>query len=707
MNRKTNGSITVFCSLISVLLLALLCTLLESVYVDTGRICFEETVSLCSEGIFALYEKELWEDYGLLAFREEEQGKDAEGELSLLLEKNLSREYIRQNGNNRRKEGISLRLLPLQIEDVAAKECIYLLDDKGKWYQKEVAGLMKYRVAQNLLNQLKDAVDSLSGVGVCMDVLQAEIAAEESLSAIADDMKKAADIMEKLNTEPIKKMQAFIKELQKTDWSQEVPKEKIKSIRKSFEDIQKLCRKQAEYLQEAEEIFTSMQGKVSDAKEAVTKFADALKNCKTLLTKEACREFQEKLDSLENYTGIDSEKSIQNQIKKNRAVMDAIAQVPAETFDEMNGQVLWNALTKWEEQIQQYDVEELVKMTEFSKSGNEEEIANPLTALQDLLKNGMLELVVDTGTLSEKTLVLEQEDLDEQEEDMGQFFATADELAFDADVLGIFADLNQMLASLSDAGNGLINRVLLCQYGISYFSYYAAENEAEEQKDKEQALLYEAEYQLAGKAGDKENLRSVVNRLAFIRTAMNYTYLKTDKEITAQARTVAAGLAGVAGLEAFVSIIENALLLGLSYEEAVVDIAGLLDARRVPFAKTKETFCMEFGEMAAFGKELVQKKIQNFSTRDAGIKEGFSYEDYLLILLLLTNKGRLIKRQCALIQENMRIRYDKEYQLSNCLYAAYGTVKAVMPEKFLRLRFFKRKEKNTGYAYEASWACSY
>ena len=707
MSRKTNGSITVFFSLISVLLLALLCTLMESVYVDTGRIYFEETVSLCSEGIFALYEKELWEDYGLLAFREEEQGKDTERELSLLLEKNFCREDMQEKENAHGKKGLSLRLLPLQIEDVTTEECIYLLDDKGKWYQKEVAGLMKYKEAQNLLSQLKDAIGSLSGVGVCMDVLQAETTAEESLSAIADDMRKIADIMQKLNTEPIKKMQALTKELKEMDWSQGIKKEQIKNIKKTFRDIQTSCREQAEYLQEAEEIFISMQGKLSDAKEAIIAFADALKSCKNLLTKEAYQEFQVKLDSLKNYTGMDSEKSMQSLLKKDRAVMEAIAEVPIETFDEMDGQVLWNALTKWDEQIQQYDVDTLAKMAALSEAEKDEKATNPLTALQDLLKNGVLELVTDTDTLSEKTLASEEEDSDNKTEDMGQFFATADELTFDADVLSVFADLNQMLTSLSDAGNRLINRVLLCKYGTSYFSYYGCQNGEEEQADKGRALLYEAEYQLAGKEGDKENLQSVVNRLAFIRTAMNYTYLKTDKEITTQVRTVAAGLAGVAGLEAFVSIIENALLLGLSYEEAIIDIAGLLDGRRVPFAKTKETFCMEFGQMAAFGKEMVQKKMKNFSARDEGIKEGFSYEDYLLILLLLTNKTRLIKRQCTLIQENMRIRYDKEYQLSNCLYAAYGTVQATLSPKFLRLHFLQKKGKHTGYTYETSWAYSY
>lgn len=705
-NKKTKGSITVFLSLVSVLVLALLCTLMESVYVDAGRIYFEETVSLCSEGISALYEKELWEDYGLLAFKEEDGGENAAGELALLLEKNLSKNGIQKEQDSGTKVGMRANLLPLHIDGVTAEECIYLLDDKGKWYQKEVTGLMKYEVAQDLLNQLKEALKEVSGVGVCMDVLQAEMTAQESLSAIADDMKKLSDIVKKINGRPVTLFCELAETIKTTGWSQGIGEEQIADIKQSFQDIQEECRMQSEYLQEAEEILASIQEKVSDAEKSIKDFKNALEKCREFLTDEMYQEFSEKLNVMENYAGVDSEQTIQSALKKDRAIMDAMAEVSAETFNDMNGQTLQEVFAKWEEQMQQYDIGELGKMTLYTVGDDGKEEGNPLTALQNLLKNGVLDLVADTDNLSEKILVQEKEDNDKNTGDIGDFFATAEELDFDTAALDSFSGLNQTLTSLSDAGNGLINRLLLCRYGTSYFSYYGYENPEEE---KEQALLYEVEYQLAGKESDAENLRAVVNKLALIRTAMNYAYIKTDKEVGAQAKTVAAALAGIVGLEAFAGIIENALLLGLCYEEAIVDIAGMLGGRRIPFIKTKETFSMEFEQMAAFGKEMIQKKIKGLPDREAGITEGFAYDEYLLLLLLLTNKTKLIGRQCTLIQENLRLRYDREYQLANCLYAVQGTVSASLPEKFVRLKLPGKRdtEESGGYGYKTRWAYTY
>lgn len=705
-NKRAKGSITVFLSLVSVLVLALLCTLMESVYVDAGRIYFGETVSLCSEGVFALYEKELWEDYGLLAFQEKDGGENAAGELTRLLEKNLLKNGGQKQQDSGTKARMGVRLLPLHIDGVTVEECIYLLDDKGTWYQKEVTGLMKYEVAQDLLNQLKEALEEVSGVGACMDVLQAEMAAEESLSAIADDMKKLSDTIKKIDGTPVALFCELAETIRKTDWSQGIGEEERIKIKQSFQEIQEACRRQSGYLQEAQELLASIQGKVSDAKQSVETFKKALEECREFLTEEMHREFKGKLDALENYAGVDSKQTVQSLLKKDKAIMDAVAEIPAETFNDMNGQNLQEAFAKWEEQLQQYDISELGKMTLYTVADDDREEGNPLTALQNLLKDGVLDLVADSGSLSEKVLDSGKEEDNKSTGDIGDFFTTAEDLSFDTSALDSFTELNQVPGLLSAAGNGLINRLLLCRYGTSYFSYYGCENPDEK---KEQALDYEVEYQLAGKESDTGNLKAVVDKLALIRTAMNYAYIRTDKEVRTQAKAVASALAGIVGLEAFAAIIENALLLGLCYEEAIVDIAGMLGGKRIPFIKTGETFSMKFKQMASFGKELIQKKINGMPEKEAGITEGFSYEEYLLLLLLFTNKTRLISRQCTLIQENLRLRYDKDYQLADCLYAAKGTVKAGMPAKFIRLGLPGKRDMGTGgdYGYKTKWAYTY
>lgn len=712
-----SGSITVFLSLAGIVILALLCTLLEGAYVDAGRIYGEGVTAMCSEGVSHLYEKELWEDYGLLAFADEQEGELVLQELEMLLQANLSGEYLSEKTPE--KGGIHLSLLPLAmgLPEIETKK--YLLEDEGKWYAREVSSLMKEETKADILEHLKEALESFSGASVCMKVLQAEMEAEESLKAMVKDMQELTALGKKLDTEPVKQLQELVKTIKSINWQEGISEKQRKEIKKSFSNIQKGCKSQAEYLGEMLEVLEDIQKQAGTAKDAITAFADALKECKSLLNKETYQEFQEKLSQLKNYMGMGEKKEINNLLKRSKSALDAVAEASADMLEETDAAGLEEMFEKWEEQVSGYHPEEIRQMLPEEAATNEEK-SNPLTTLQNLLKNGILELVTETEEIGKGSLLSEEETNGKEEEEGGEkkgkekeekeseglenFFSQAEELSFDTKALSGFSDENGLLPALETAGKKTIEKVMLCRYGVVYFSSYT------KQDSLKRVLSYETEYQIAGKNSDKENLSAVVNRLAFIRTAMNFVYVKRNQEMKAEAAATAAALAGIAGLSAFTSIIENALLLGLAYEEAILDVAGMLKNKRIPFLKTEETFAMKFQQMPMFGKEFIQEKTKTMPDEEEGIRAGFSYEDYLQILLLTCSRKNIMKRQWCLIEKNLQLRYSPEYSLKDSLYSVSGKVSAYLPKKFIRGGFLPKREKqenDKAYSYEFSWGFSY
>lgn len=685
MENRQKGSICVFVSFVLLLLLALFFTLLEGVYVDAGRLYAKETLALCSEGVLAQYEKELWNDYRILAYREHREGEYQE-QLQELLSENFA----------------FSSMLPLSAAKIDAKGSSGLLDDEGKWYQTEIASIMQYEAMDALQDYFADALAAFDGVEVCMEVLQAEMEVEESLAGMYEELKKLSKEAKQLNLDALKKMQDITKTCKEYCDAGGITKEQIQSIAGQLQKVQEICSEQLTHLQTIEEEFYLILDKANEAREAVTHFANTLSKCKQFLSKENLKQFQKKLNTLKQYTDKEQSQNVQNALQTNMAVLRSLTNIQKEDLSECDEQTLYQAMEKWEEQLHAYDIKEIKTLIVPSDDAQAAGGSNPLKTLQKLLKNGVLELVTDTSTLSENSLEdanVSQETQDtesEKSEDFSRFFAQSDTFSFDVSALQDFSGIGQNAQQETEKNNVVLDKIFLCAYGEKYFKNYtntfAGENELPRK------LAYEMEYQIAGKAADKDNLSAVVTRLLLIRTAMNYMYVRSDKDIKAKAKTSGAALAAAAGLAAFSGMIENALLLALAYEEALVDASALLQGKRVAFVKAKENFSMKFEEIALFGKQMVKEKSQGFAEQDEGIGSGFSYGEYLLFLSFLSPQKNIRNRQWRLIEENMKLRYTQEFSLNDCVCKVWGEVDFTMPGKFI---------KRQAHTYRAEWNACY
>lgn len=276
---------------------------------------------------------------------------------------------------------------------------------------------------------------------------------------------------------------------------------------------------------------------------------------------------------------------------------------------------------------------------------------NPLDTFCHLMRDGILNLVCDVDSLADGG---EQEGID----------GSAAEI-----LKGLL--FNQLDASSLSVQSGKQKGELIC-YGNAVFSSYIT--------DRHRATRYGMEYLATGKEEERDCLSGVVNRLFLIRLPLNYAYVNCDKELKAEALATATAIAGALELPPLITAIQQTILLILSVEESLVDITALLQGRSVPFVKNKGSFQIKYREICTAGKALFAQKAKNFTCSTGRFTQGsFDYGNYLWLFLLMVSEETLRERTCALIQYDLRERFNQTFTISQCIYGVNVSVDYTQP----------------------------
>ncbi|MDR1028625.1 MAG: DUF5702 domain-containing protein [Clostridiales Family XIII bacterium] len=164
----------------------------------------------------------------------------------------------------------------------------------------------------------------------------------------------------------------------------------------------------------------------------------------------------------------------------------------------------------------------------------------------------------------------------------------------------------------------------------------------------------EVEYILSGKMNDDANYRSVRTKLSLLRFILNNTALLADRNKMASVKAAAAPFAAAFGVGevAAEAIIVEAWVIA----ETRNDLLLLEDGKKVALTKSADMWATQDIE-----------KILEGVTSDEAVSPanpgGQSYEDYLRILLFLTDRETKLLRAMDLIQINLKGTYDRAFQL--------------------------------------------
>lgn len=222
--------------------------------------------------------------------------------------------------------------------------------------------------------------------------------------------------------------------------------------------------------------------------------------------------------------------------------------------------------------------------------------------------------------------------------------------------------LNQGNMKLDEFSEGeqLLERFFFQEYLLKYMGHYGVEKDGS-------ALAYQVEYLLAGKSGDIDNLKGVVNSIFAVREVANTCYVFASQECRTIAEALGLILATAMMIPEAAEIVEYILLFGWAFAESIYDVRCIMDGGRIPLMKTKETWHYNLDSALNIYKELVMPTNET---------EGLSYEDYLRIFLFLKNEDELTMRAMNMVEADIRTTEGNEYfRLDGCLDAVEAVVR--------------------------------
>lgn len=482
-------------------------------------------------------------------------------------------------------------------------------------------------------------------------------------------------------------------------------------IEEELKEIKRKCKKFSDLVQEAKM-------KTDEAKE----IADKLEG-KEQEVKKQVKQYKAKLDAERSNINLDLSKSLSSDVQRIESV--TATGLNAKGFSELldqNGRVL-SSVHKFESMqiyashssmqgIQQIVACNLTVLQNYRTNaivfeyGNisGEEVDSPIAKMKEMLNTNILNLVLpDDVKLSQKKLdkVMLSEVASEEEKSL-KLRDVMSHLDVMEDVSGLFNIFGEKeKIEIGESGN-LVNSLLMLFYQEEHFGSFA--NWKQEQKQK--SLLYEMEYITKGKRADKENLSGVIDEMVLWRMVTNFISIMSDSEKKALAKETALAIAGITGIEPLIHITETLILLVWSFDEALVDVAVMLQDREIKLLKGGKDFSVNYPDLLIMNHKLIQTKASSVVCPNKG---GLSYHSFLEILSLIRFNEKSRYRCMELINQNVALRYCKGFHFKNCIYSFHLSAHAATDNKFLFLQLGNKtiSEKDCNWTYQTTLEQSY
>lgn len=821
--RKTDGVITVFLSLILLIILSLVFTIIEGARICVARVYAERALTTAMDSVMAEYYDPLWKEYHILGLDASYgSGRIQEDIITTKLTDYMSYTlYPNRNprDSNQRK---GIELYNTTIGSLAVTDITLLTDYQGELFLHEAVEYMKYREVGNAVELLLDKMFLLEGPSkVCM-IYEEKLKVEEQLVEIDKGILELMKLLDGLKTSKrglettkagnLKTVPDFIKKVCIEDISMEsvginnetiflalqdnyiAPEKDFVAIDESFirleevrlkivkkedeiavveadlskaykelqqfntdetdadensewiegmeEQIQALESKkngleeqkgmliiqQASYrstiVSEKKEITKGIRGLIpliEDAKTVIDKillkvevaaplletFERMLYNEKDGLDSTIFKGLKDNLEDLKRYTSADGRgynfAEMKKMLEYDKSILQQTESILERAQQEFTQEDLdparksfqnaWKTLSNYQIKGLTLDYRSLVvdrsKKTDF------------LEAIQSSIIGGITNLVIDPNTISPAKLsdgprptdlVSRFQETEGIFTDFAEFINNAiknNEISNLDNIIGSLGSKNVDFSWVENSLNSVAETLLFQEYIKEHFYTFPKEGE-EMNTRKPSTLVYEQEYLLAGKMMDEKNLSSIIARIITIRMAADLVTILTNKTICNEAKAVATALVGFTGLPILITITQTLILILWSFAEALVDTCALLSGKEVSIMK-KEV-AIELNDLLFLTRERIKAKALTLADAQ---QMAMSYHNYLSIFLLFSDRINLIYRSMDLIEENLSIRYRKDFSFQSCLFGFDTEATILIKPKFTGFKFVQEYRNDT------------
>jgi len=525
--------------------------------------------------------------------------------------------------------------------------------------------------AEDMAEKIKGYLEEAKEYGQLISSCETRITNyERKIAELTEEQKKLSS-QEKGGEDAKKEIREKIKEAEKA--KKDAAKKKktyekkrsdiLSEAKKEYNELKKKMQNIQEKTEEALQVTDQLEKKQEEAQITVKAYETFLEGTKEEISEELFRTFSVELEEMKCYVGLEESGIYVERIRENLTQnRDLLSDLALQGFSADNLKKAEEETENIINRMQEYRLDalwfpygELVV-----KEGNAEDITGELNSL---LSQGLFSLVgIDESAISQNRL--DGEDLPskewEEERKSGELAESVTE------VLELLQN-GEIDIILKEVQTILSDKTALELYSRKYFRCYGEEATSTR-------LEYEREYLIFGEMEDKENLKNMILYLLALRILFCMVMILKQPDRMAELDSFANGVAGLTGIPALATAVKYSILLLWSVEEALVEVAGLMKGKPLPFTGNGT---VEFYEVFLLNKEMIAKKAD--SLPDGG---GISYSGYLTFLSLL--KGTPVKayRAMDIIQENMRLRYNDGFRMENQVTALFYYTKTKLKPLF-------------------------
>lgn len=515
---RLKGSLTIFLSLVLLIITAVTGSLLEAARVKVSKEIVLDNSYLSVQNVLSEFQREIFNDYKVFFIDVAEAG----GEEEVL--KTANGYLVRMTG--KREGEADFMGINAGIKDISFKE--NMTENNCFYFARQAAAYMKYGVfsaaGEKIIKNAELINNAEKGADALKKIVRAKTDAEKKLLSIHKARKKAEEKAEKIN-KGLKELRNISDDIESGSLDLEKARKNISSALKNMNADRR----------EAESALQEYSREKKEASGLLEEYDRVFEEESKKLDEEAAASLNKSKAEVTEF----NEENFRAKVDESIASVNEVGAVIEK--EDMKADELRTALSK----IKTADKTESEEIPQLDGKVNAY-IRNTESITHEGAASGGLAWFMPKGKKVSKLKVKP----------------------------AVWGEVRT-----TDGGSlSLIDRGLLVLYAKRHFYNFLSEPKKNAEKE---ALRYGIEYLVMGADSDEENLSAVVYRIFGIRTLSSFAYLLTRQDKVAEARSIAVSVAGALGIPAAVSIIETGILMGWAADMARGEVKLLLEGKEI------------------------------------------------------------------------------------------------------------------------------
>ena len=201
VQQKAEGSITVFLSLILLIILSLLFTIIEGARVSTAKVYAERALTTAMDSVLAEYYGPLWEEYHIFGY-DTGEGVDTKQKEHIAdkLSSYMSYTFTPDKDTDGFNSGKEIELYDISADNISIRSETKLVDYEGQLLINEAVEYMKYRETGGMIEQLLGKLSLLETPEKVSYLMEEKQKAEEELVEIDQGVLELMQLLDGIAT---------------------------------------------------------------------------------------------------------------------------------------------------------------------------------------------------------------------------------------------------------------------------------------------------------------------------------------------------------------------------------------------------------------------------------------------------------------------------------------------------------------------------